>query len=45
VALLGDGMVGVRDAKLPVDSPYLVFDRYAWRGFISGIKTGEFGNA
>jgi hypothetical protein len=45
VAFLDDGTVGVRDAKLPVESPYLVVDRDAWRRFIRGVKTGEFGNA
>ncbi|MET7419297.1 DUF397 domain-containing protein [Dactylosporangium sp. NPDC005555] len=31
----------VRDSKSPMDSAVLSFDRAAWAGFISGLRTGS----
>lgn len=40
VAQLPDA-VGVRDSK-DQDGPVLAFGPDAWRGFVSGVKSGEF---
>ncbi|MGV9267910.1 DUF397 domain-containing protein [Kitasatospora sp. NPDC003701] len=36
------GVVPVRDSKDP-EGPALVFPADAWRSFIAGVRTGEFG--
>ncbi len=41
VAILDEGRVGVRDAKLPASSPYLVFGRDVWNGFVADLKAGR----
>ena len=43
VALLGDGLIGIRDAKRPAGSPHLAVDQQSWRAFVRGLKAGEFG--
>ncbi len=43
VAQLSDGRVGIRDTKLPADSPYLAVGRDSWLAFLRGVKAGEFG--
>lgn len=45
VAFLADGHVGIRDSKLPEDSPHLAVDPSAWRAFLRGVKAGEFGTS
>ncbi|MFJ3794058.1 DUF397 domain-containing protein [Kitasatospora sp. NPDC090091] len=36
------GLVPVRDSKDP-EGPALVFPADAWRSFVAGVRTGEFG--
>jgi hypothetical protein len=43
VALLSDGLIGIRDAKQPSGSPHLAVDRHSWRAFVRGLKAGQFG--
>ncbi|MFE2104280.1 DUF397 domain-containing protein [Kitasatospora sp. NPDC059463] len=38
------GIVPVRDSKDP-NGPALVFPVNAWRAFVAGVQTGEFGEA
>ena len=40
IALLGDA-VGIRDSKNP-DRVVLVVSRDSWRGFVAGVRGGEF---
>ncbi|MFF5110665.1 DUF397 domain-containing protein [Streptosporangium sp. NPDC000509] len=37
------GIVAVRDSKNP-NGPALIFSPGDWRGFVNGIKDGEFDN-
>jgi hypothetical protein len=41
VNLGNDGLVGVRDSKLP-DSPVLVFDDDEWDAFLTSARSGQF---
>lgn len=43
VALLDDGRVGMRDAKLSGDAPHLAFDPEAWKAFLVDVKSGLLG--
>jgi hypothetical protein len=44
IAVLTGNTIGIRDSKLPDNSPYLTVDRSAWRAFVHGVKAGEFGS-
>jgi len=41
VNLGNDGLVGLRDSKLP-DSPILVFDDTEWDAFLDSARSGRF---
>lgn len=43
VSFLDNGMIGIRDGKLPAGSPYLAVGRDSWLAFLRGVKVGEFG--
>jgi hypothetical protein len=45
VAVLNNDLVGIRDSKLPADSPFLAVDRSAFRVFVRAVKAGDFGSA
>jgi hypothetical protein len=36
------GQIGVRDSKNVATSPVLTFTPQVWKGFLGGIKGGEF---
>ena len=42
VAALPGGRVGVRDGKIGPASPVLAFSQAEWRGFVSGVRAGQF---
>jgi len=42
VGLLAPSQVGVRDTKDDGAGPVLEFSAEQWRGFIAGVKRGEF---
>lgn len=42
VAILDDGVIGVRDSKAQGKGPILTFTPAEWDAFIGGAKDGEF---
>lgn len=41
VAMLGDGLVAMRDSRSP-QTLSLVFNRAEWTAFLAGVREGEF---